>query len=116
MVSTPRDLLPTPAFVETLDETVSLISSVGRLPFHHEPDPTLHPRRWRLTWRDANGAVGDAVRRRYDDYPDDVFSFKIPRTGEVVFVLWSVPPIIQWASATTVAGISAEVEEALAHE
>lgn len=116
MPSTPKDMLPPPAFVETIDETVVLVSGIGRLPFHHVPDPVLHPRRWRLTWRDTNGAVGDAIRRRYDDFPYDVFQFKIPRTGEVVFAMWASPPSIQWRTATTTIGISAEVEEALAHE
>ena len=116
MVSTPKDMLPTPATVETIDETVTLISSLGRLPRFHQPDAALHPRRWRLTWRGTEASVGDAVRRRYDDFPYDVFSFKIPRTGEVVFALWAMPPTIQWATPTAVAGISAEVEEALAHE
>lgn len=116
MPSTPKDMLPTPALVETIDETVVGTSSIGRLPFHHVPDAALHPRRWRLTWSAAVGAIGDAIRRRYDDFPYDVFSFKVPRTGEVVFALWATPPTIQWASRVAVAGISAEVEEALAHE
>jgi hypothetical protein len=116
VVSTPKDMLPTPATVETIDETVTLISSLGRLPRFHQPDSALHPRRWRLTWRGTEASVGDAVRRRYDDFPYDVFSFKIPRTGEVVFALWAMPPTIQWATPTAVAGISADVEEALAHD
>jgi len=116
MPTTPRDLIPTPATVETLDDTVVLLSSIGRLPRHHRPDPTLHPRRFRLSWRSPNGAIGDWARRHYDDFPNEVFSFKVPRTGETVFAKWSGPPSIQWGSATTVSGISAEVEEVLAHE
>lgn len=116
MPSTPLNMLPTPASVQVLDESVVLVSSIGRLPFHHRPDPTLHPRRFRLTWRDSSGAVGDAVRRHYDDFPHDVFQFKVPRTGELVFAKWASPPSIQWASKTTATGISAEVEETLAHE
>lgn len=116
MPSTPQNLLPTPATVQVVDESVVLVSSIGRLPFHHRPDPTLHPRRFRLTWRDANGATGDAARRHYDDFPHDVFQFTVPRTGELVFAKWATPPSIQWAPGTTAAGISAEVEEILAHE
>ena len=114
--TTPRDGIPTPAVVQVLDETVVLQSTIGRLPRHHRPDATLHPRRFRLEWRDANGAIGDWARRHYDDHPDEVFQFKVPRTGEIVFAKWAGPPQIQWGSNTTAASISAEVEEALAHE
>jgi len=116
MPSTPKNLIPTPAVVDVLDDSVVLVSTIGRLPRHHRPDPTLHPRRFRLSWSGSNGAMGDWARRHYQDFPHDVFQFKVPRTGEVVFAKWSGPPNIQWASTTTVAGITAEVEEVLAHE
>ncbi len=116
MPTTPRDMIPTPATVDVLDGSVVLLSQFGRMPRQHRPDPTLHPRRFRLSWSRANGALGDWARRHYADFPHEVFSFKVPRTGEVVFAKWLGHPNIQWSSATAVAGISAEVEEVLAHE
>jgi len=116
MPTVPRDVVPTPATVDLIDDSVVLLSPFGRMPRQHRPDPTLHPRRWGVVWVRPNGALGDWARRHYADFPHEVFSFKLPRSGEVVFVKWRGPPNIQWSSATTVAGISAEVEEVLAHE
>ena len=109
-------MLPNPALVEVVDESVVLLSSIGDLPRHHRPDPTLHPRRFALTWSRPNGAVADAIRRHYQDHPHEVFTFVVPRTLEVVRALWSQPPNIQWASETTAAAITAEVEEVLAYQ
>jgi hypothetical protein len=116
MPSTPLDLILTPAFVQVLDESVVLQSEIGNLPRFHRPDPTLHPRRFLLTWSQPNGTVGDWARRHYDEHPHEVFVFTVPRTGELVHAMWAAPPHIQWASATTVASITAEVEEVLAFE
>lgn len=116
MASTPKNLIPTPGRVQILDGTIVRISEIGRLPRFHRPDGTLHPRRFVLTWELPNGAAGDWVRRHHDDYPHDVFEFQLPRTGETVFAVWAGPPNIQWASSTTAATITAEVEEVLAHE
>lgn len=116
MPSTPLNMLPTPAFVEVVDESVVLVSTIGELPRHHRPDQTLHPRRFVLTWSRPNGAVADAIRRHYSDHPHEVFTFVVPRTLEVVRALWSQPPNIQWASETTAGAITAEVEEVLAYQ
>jgi hypothetical protein len=115
-ISTPLNMLPTPSLVEIVDDSIVLISTIGQLPRHHRPDTTLHPRRFVLTWQDKNVAVGDAIRRHYDDHPYDVFTFVVPRTLEVVRALWASPPTIQWASVTTAASIAAEVEEVLAYQ
>jgi hypothetical protein len=108
--------LPAPALVSRVDETVVRHSSVPGIPRHHRPDPTLHPGRARVLWQGCSGAIGDAIRRHYDEHPNAVWSWTVPRTGEVVRALWAAPPNIQWASATTVASITAEVEIVLAHE
>lgn len=116
MPTVPRDLLPTPATAELIDESVVGISTIGLMPRHHRPDPTLHPRRWRLSWSRPSGAVADAIRRHHDEFPDEVFALKLPRTGEVVYVTYADAPRIKWLANTTAEGIGVEVEEALAHE
>lgn len=116
MTSTLPSSLPPPAIVQTIDETSVLASTIGSMPRWHRPDAMLHPRRFRLTWGALHGAAADAIRRHYDDRPHGTFAFTVPRTGEVIVAVWVSPPTIQWASAVVATTVSAEVEEALAHE
>lgn len=107
--------LPPPHFVQTLDESV-VLQSTGLLPFHHVPDPVLHPRMFRAQWGTSVGAVGDAIDRHFQEHQHDVFTITLPRTGEVVRVMWNGPPNIQWGSSAAVTSVTADFEETLAFE
>jgi hypothetical protein len=111
------DNLPQPNSVLIADESAVRLSTVpSSVPRWHRPDPTLMPRRFLLAWTNAHGVVGKAVRQHFDEHPHAVFTFVMPRSGEVIRAMWAAPPDIQWASFHTVASIAAEVEEVLAYE
>lgn len=116
MPSIALNALPTPHFVRHQDETVMATSPQTQLPFQHVPDPTLNPRSFRATWRSVSGSVADAIRRHYDEHVDEVFQITIPRTGEVVRVMWRSHPQIQWASGQFASSVNGELEEVLAYD
>lgn len=111
-----KNALPPPHRVAPQDETVMHTSPQTQLPFQHVPDPTLNPRTFRVSWLSVPAAVGDAIRRHYDEHHGEVFAFTIPRTGEVVNVMWLNHPNIQWASGLMAASVTGELEEALAYD
>lgn len=108
-------MLPPPHLVAVRDASVLLVSAIGRLPFHRQPDPDLAPRAFTLTWGNLVGAAADAIRRHYDEHPQAVFAITL-RGGEVVRVQLSAPPTIQWASASFASSVTAEAEEVIAFE
>lgn len=116
MTSIALNALPSPHFVEPQDETVMLTSQQTQLPFQHIPDPDLNPRNLGVSWRSVSGSVADAIRRHYDEHVDEVFQITIPRTGEVVRVMWRSPPQIQWASEQFASSVAGELEEVLAYD
>jgi hypothetical protein len=107
--------LPRPSAVAVQMLQVRRQTPAGNLLMTRVPDTQLAPRRFTLSWREAYGAVGDAIRRHYREHPFETFTFKLPRTGEVVFVRWAAAPSISWTSAAS-ASITAELDEMLAHE
>jgi hypothetical protein len=115
MVTIAANVLPTPHSASLRDESITRRSAAGRMPFFQKPDPTLKPRRFALAWQRVPAAVGDAITRHYDEHTHEVWQLRLPRTGEVVLVLWTSPPSRQRGPAPTVS-ITAEVLEVLAHE
>lgn len=116
MTSTHANALPNAATVDVRDGTRRARSTFGRLRFHSTPDASRNPREWTLTWTDAHGAVGDAVRRHFEDHSYAVFTWVVPRTAEQVYVRWLVPPAIQWGSTSSVDAMSGVLEESMVHE
>lgn len=116
MVSIALNALPTPHFVQPHDETVMLTSRETQLPFQHLPDSSINPRAFRVSWRNVSGASADAIRRHHDEHEDEVFQLTIPRSGEVVRVMWRSPPQIQWASKQFASSVTGELEEVLAYD
>lgn len=108
--------LPTPHYCTVADGTVAIVGDVDdRLPSGHVPDPQLHPRTFSVTWQNTPGAVADAIRRAYEGNPYDVFSIVLPNFGAVL-VTWNSPPTIQWSTWSSAATVTAELDEATAHD
>jgi hypothetical protein len=114
MVDIASNALPRPGQVYCRSLRISRRSGAGNMVFGREPDEQNLPRRWLLSWREAPGAVADALRRHYRLYHAATFEFTIPRTGEVVTVQYAAAPQIRWSSAAF-ASATAEIEEPLAH-
>lgn len=107
--------LPPPHYVGIEDQTPIQRSTIGRMPFHRQPDPTLNPRLLLATWDMTRGEVADAIRRHYDEHTHAVFTMRLP-SGELVKVQWFAPPEIQWASEAAAATVRATFEEVTAYE
>lgn len=116
MVATHSGLIPQPAAHSILRMQARRQSSEGSMLFTAVPDPAQAPRRIRYEYRDPHGAIGDVMRRHYDEHALKTFSLTLPRTEEIVTVRWLGPPSLSWSSASSVASIAAEFEEVLAHE
>lgn len=116
MVSIAKNALPSPHLVTHQDETEMLTSQQTQLPFQHLPDPAINPRLFRASWRNVTGSVADAIRRHYDEHLDEVFLITIPRTAEVVNVMWRGQPNIQWSSGQFASDVAGELEEVLAYD
>ena len=116
MASIAKNALPSPHLVTHQDETAMLISQQTQLPFQHLPDPDINPRLFRASWLQVPGSVADAIRRHYAEHLDEVFLITIPRTAEVVNVMWRSHPTIQWASGQFAGDVAGAVEEVLAYD
>lgn len=116
MVTIAAGNLPPPHFIGLVDDMANKRSTVGLLPFVHQPDPTMKPRLLRLTWQDVPGAVADAIDRHYDEHPLAVITVKLPATGATVRVQLVGPPIIQWSSDAFASSVTADAQEVLAYE
>lgn len=113
------DLLPTPAFIEIVDDAEMLQTAIEntRMPRWHDPDPDVRPVLLRAGWHNCRAEVADAIRRKYDEHPNAVFLLEEPRQGQPPHrVIFTGRPVIQWANAVTAASVTAEFESALAYE
>jgi hypothetical protein len=116
MASTHADLLPPPAAVTLHDDSIARRSDQGAVLLSARPDPAIKPRSWQLDWATTNGAVADVVLRHYDDHRTETWTFKVPRTAELVTVRWLSRPVVRWHTSQVAESISGEIEETLAHE
>jgi hypothetical protein len=116
MASTHADLLPRPAAVTLRDVSVMRQSSRGAIMQTVRPDTALKPRSWQLDWATTNGAVADAVLRHFDDHRLETWTFKLPRTGELVTVRWMGCPQVRWRTSQVAESITGQIMETLAHE
>ena len=91
-------------------------SPSGGLLFSNVPDSANQERTIVAIWSGASAALGDVVWQHYRDHSTGPFNVTLPTTGEVVPVTYSNPPSTAWASPTTVASVTVELEESLAHE
>lgn len=102
-----------PHTVAVVDRSVQLRSTIGTMPWHHEPDPQLKPRQFRATWRTVRREVARSIEQHHDEHEDAVIEFPLP-SGEVVRAQWSGPPTIQWSTAVAAASVTAVFDEVLA--
>jgi hypothetical protein len=115
MATVHADNLPQPNTLAVRFDQARAQTRSGEFLFTNRPDTAQAPRIFEVTWSDTFGAVADVVRRHYRDHAFAVFTFTVPRSGELVKVTWRSPPNIQWRSAVS-ASIAGELEEQLAHE
>jgi hypothetical protein len=116
MASTHADLLPPPAAVTLRDDSIVRRSNQGAILLSARADAALKPRSWQLDWAVVNGAVADVVLRHYDDHRLETWTFKVPRTAELVTVRWLSRPAVNWRTSQVAESISGQIEETLAHE
>ena len=116
MVAIALDSLPPVHELTTADESVVLVTERSRLPFQHVPDPQVEPRLFRGTWRNVSGSVARAIRAHCMAHHTAPFRIRVPRTGELVTVMWRSFPTIQWVSAAWASTVTAELEEIPAYD
>lgn len=114
MISIAPDALPPPSTFSVKPMTSRRVTASGLVPYAVVPDPALLRRSIVCAWSRRHVGVIDAVRRHHREHRHATFTFRFPRTGELVTVGWRSLSI-QWETQV-VGSATGELEELPAHE